>query len=84
LNQSLIWLDEWENQLSEGHIKDEEFLTKNIAESLKITLHSTIDLSLFLFDECGFNYVLSSKFNQDSLEVCTFLKMLFFYTFFII
>lgn len=65
MNQSLIWLDEWENQLSEGHIKDEEFLTKNTAESLRITLHSTIDLSLFLLDECGFNYVHSSKFNQD-------------------
>lgn len=70
LKQSLVWLDDWENHLSEGHITKQQFLTNNTAESLRITLTSTIDLTVYLLEECEFKYILSAKFNQDLLEVC--------------
>jgi len=68
LNQSLHWLEEWEANLEKGLIEEKKFLTKN-CESLRITLKSTIDLVNYLLEECGFSDVLTSKLNQDSLEV---------------
>lgn len=63
------WLDQWELMLDQGLIEEKEFITKNTAESLRITLKSTIDLVMYLLKECDFKYVLTSKLNQDSLEV---------------
>lgn len=63
------WLDQWELMLDQGLIEEKEFLTKNTAESLRRTLKSTIDLVMYLLKECDFKYVLTSKLNQDSLEV---------------
>lgn len=68
----MIWLDEWEKNFEQALIQEKEFLTKNTAESLRITLKSTIDLVTFLLNNCGFNYVLTSKLNQDALEVSYF------------
>lgn len=47
----------------------EDFLTPNTAEGLRVTLRSTIDLCNYLLNDCGFHYVLTSKMNQDALEV---------------
>lgn len=69
MKQSLEWLNEWQTYLFNGEIKEHEFLTTNTAESLRITLKSTLDLVLYLLNECDFKYVLTSKFNQDALEV---------------
>ena len=88
LNESLQWLDQWENMLEQGLIEEKEFLTKNTAESLRLTLKSTIDLVMYLLKECDFKYVLTSKLNQDSLEVSyliiinitlKYIKFCFFY-----
>lgn len=68
----MIWLDEWEKNFEQALIQEKEFLTKNTAESLRITLKSTIDLVTYLLNNCGFNYVLTSKLNQDALEVSYF------------
>lgn len=46
-----------------------DFLTQNTADGLKITLQSTIDAVNYLLNEKNFAYVLTSKFNQDRLEV---------------
>jgi hypothetical protein len=46
----------------------DQFLTKSTAEGFRVTILSTIELSQYLLS-CGFHYVLSNKFNQDSLEV---------------
>jgi len=62
-------LDEWEVNLEKGLIKESEFLTRPTSEGLRITLSSTIHLIDYLLNECGFSYVLTAKFNQDSLEV---------------
>lgn len=50
-------------------ITKEEFLSKSTADGLRVTIQSTIELSRFLLEQCQFKYVLSSKFNQDRLEV---------------
>jgi len=35
-----------------------------------MTISSTIDLSNYLLNQCGFSYILTAKMNQDCLEVC--------------
>jgi len=47
LKQNLLLLDEWEKNLEDGLIQEKEFLTKTTAESLRLTLKSTVDLVLF-------------------------------------
>jgi len=64
-----VWLNDWEQNLRNKLITDDMFLTKQTVEGLKITIKSTIDLVEYLLNECGFAYVLTSKLNQDCLEV---------------
>ena len=68
LENSLIWLNNWETNLVNKLITDDQFLTKNTAEGLRITIKSSIDLINQLHN-CGFDYVLTSKINQDCIEV---------------
>jgi len=74
LYQAVEWLDNWEINLTRGLIGEKDFLTRSTYDGLKITLQSTIDLVNYLLNDCGFAYVLTAKFNQDSLEVRLFLK----------
>lgn len=69
MKYALTWLDEWHANLTKNLIREDEFLTISTAEGLKITIKSTIDLVEYLLNECGFEYVLSAKINQDCLEV---------------
>jgi len=55
-------MDDWKNHLSEGHITKQQFLTNNTAESLRITLTSTIDLTVYLLEKCKFKYVTYVKY----------------------
>lgn len=68
LENTLVWLDSWEDNVLNHTIPEVEFLTKSTAEGLRITIKSVIDLSKHLLEECGFKYVLSSKMNQDRIE----------------
>lgn len=68
LKNGLSWLNDWEINVTKKLIPENKFLTKNTAEGLRITIQSTIDLIGQLHD-CGFDYVLTSKINQDCLEV---------------
>jgi len=52
-----------------GKIKPEDFLTLTTAQELRVTLQSTIDLSRYLLESCGFDYILTGKMCQESLEV---------------
>lgn len=54
-----------------GKIKPEDFLTLTTAQGLRVTLQSTIDLSRYLLESCGFDYILTGKMCQDPLEVYT-------------
>lgn len=65
----MVWLDLWEGHVLDHSIPEDEFLTKSTVEGLRVTIQSVIDLSKYLLEECGFKYVLTSKMNQDSLEV---------------
>ncbi|CAI6343939.1 unnamed protein product [Macrosiphum euphorbiae] len=65
---AINYLNSWENKVIAHHITPEEFLTPQTAQSLRVTLHSTIDLSMYLLEKCGFEYVLTGKMCQDPLE----------------
>ncbi|KAH8025728.1 hypothetical protein HPB51_010969 [Rhipicephalus microplus] len=68
LASSLHWLNTWERELVSGTISREDFLTESTAEGLRVTILSAIQLSKYLLETCGFNYVLTAKFNQDVLK----------------
>jgi len=73
LSEAIVWLDEWESNVSKGLIEEKYSLTRQTYEGLRITIQSTIDLVKYLLYECDFKYVLTAKFNQDGLEVITIL-----------
>ncbi|KAF0734603.1 Transposable element P transposase [Aphis craccivora] len=68
LKEALEWLNYWETNLKKYIIKDDEFLTKQTADGLRITIKSTLDLIYYLLNECIFSYVLTYKMNQNCLE----------------
>jgi len=68
LRNALVWLDNWESNVTKNLISEDKFLTKNTAEGLIVTIQSTIDIINYLHG-CGFDYVLTSKINQDCVEV---------------
>lgn len=55
-------------EVSKNIILPDNFLSKETAEGLRVTLHSTIALIEYLHT-VGFDYVLTSKANQDKIEV---------------
>ncbi|KAE9541220.1 hypothetical protein AGLY_004465 [Aphis glycines] len=61
LEDALVWLNEWENQLTNQCITKEEFLSQSTADELR--------LSRFLLEQYQFKYGLSSKFNQNQLKI---------------
>lgn len=69
LKEALDWINSWESNLNNNDIEKNDFLTSNTADGLKITLKSTLDAVNYLLYEKKFAYVLTSKFNQDCLEV---------------
>lgn len=69
MESTINWLNIWEQNNKDGNISDDEFLTRSTAEGLRVTLQSTMDLSKYLLNDCGYHYVLSNKFNQDQIEV---------------
>lgn len=71
MSEAIVWLDEWESNVSKGLIEEKYFLTRQTYEGLRITIQSTIDIVKYLLYECDFKYVLTAKCNQDNLEVLT-------------
>jgi len=61
LRQAIVWLDEWETNVSQGLIPEKYFLTRQTYEGLRITIQSTIDLVEYLLDKCEFSYVLTAN-----------------------
>lgn len=62
-------LNIWELNVLNKFLTEDEFLTSQTLEGLKITIKSTIKLIDYLHEECNFAYVLTNKTNQDCLEV---------------
>jgi len=69
LREALDWINSWESNLNNNYIGKNDFLTSNTVDGLKITLKSTLDVVNYLLNDKNFAYVLTSKFNQDCLEV---------------
>ncbi|KAJ3640483.1 hypothetical protein Zmor_003777 [Zophobas morio] len=68
IEDSIRWLNDWEDNYKSGKIDSSEFLTKNTAEGLRVTLHSALDLCVYVTEKYSFSYLLTGKINQDSLE----------------
>ncbi|XP_025159897.1 uncharacterized protein LOC112589729 [Harpegnathos saltator] len=69
LGTSLEKLDAWEQHVLDGTIKEENFLTRQTAEGLRVTIKSTLDIIKYLTTNAGFPSVLTGRLNQDSFEV---------------
>lgn len=65
----LEYLNKWEAMLEKKEINSEQFLTRSTACGLRVTIQSTIDLCKELLQTEDFNYILTAKLNQDTLEV---------------
>ena len=48
---------------------EKPFVSDTSLKALRITLTSTIELVEFLLHRCGYDFVLTGKFNQDCIEV---------------
>lgn len=71
IEESLQKLDAWEEQVDNNHLSKDVFLTKQTAEGLRVTLQSSLDIIRYLTENCGCEYVLTGRINQDPLEVCS-------------
>jgi len=69
LEDNLVWINIWEEQVETKKLTKDEYLTQNTADGLRVTIKSTLELTKYLLDKCGFKYVLTCKMNQDRLEV---------------
>ena len=69
LEDSLEWLNAWEERVSNGSLGRNDFLTPQTAEGLRMTLKSTLDLARYLLQDLKMNAVYTGRMNQDSLEV---------------
>lgn len=70
MEDALVWLNAWETDTFKNKIiAQEEFLTRETAHGLRVTLRSTLDLCKYLIDKYNFKYLLTGKVNQDNLEV---------------
>jgi hypothetical protein len=69
LEDNLVYINCWEDQVENKKITNDEYLTQNTADGLRVTIQSTIELSKYLLDKCRFKFVLTNKMNQDRLEV---------------
>ncbi|XP_025160317.1 uncharacterized protein LOC112589795 [Harpegnathos saltator] len=69
LQESLQKLDQWEDLMEEGTITNNEFLTRQTAEGLRVTLQSMIEITSYLTSKFNFQCILSGNINQDALKV---------------
>ncbi|XP_071573631.1 uncharacterized protein [Temnothorax nylanderi] len=59
------YLEEWHNKALEN---DWKFLSPGTYQGFKLTLKSTIEVMMYLTENCGFEYLMTSRLNQDALE----------------
>lgn len=67
LESSLQRINDWRKKLKAGTIDRHHFLSESTAKGLRVTILWTIQLSMYLFKNDGFKYVLTVKLNQDIL-----------------
>lgn len=69
LKKSIEWLNAWESAMMAKEITEDEFLSLETAEALRLSLQSTLDLCSYLIENFNFKYLLTARVNQDNLEV---------------
>lgn len=69
MKESLQFLNNWEDMFHNRKITEDQFLTANTAEGLRVTLQLTLDIIEYLITRYNFTYVLTGQINQDALEV---------------
>ncbi|XP_074096837.1 uncharacterized protein LOC141526015 isoform X2 [Cotesia typhae] len=60
------------NSDADDYNTDEEFnfpITASTLSGFKVTLGTTLELSEFLHNKCNYSYLMTSRLNQDALEV---------------
>lgn len=65
LRGALAYLDRWE--ACTGHTKA-GYLSASTAESLRVTLRDTLELSTYLSEEVQYKYLLTLRLSQDPIE----------------
>jgi len=75
IKEAISFLDSWESEVKNGDIKEENFLTKETAEGLQVTLHAILGIIDYLPNVCGFTFVLTAKLTQDILEASLHLRV---------
>lgn len=66
LEDFLLYLKTWEQDLG---VKRDKRLTASAAYGLRVTLTTALELSTYLINECGYEYLMTRRLNQDALEV---------------
>jgi len=61
LKESLQFLNDWEDMFHNRKITENQFLTANIAEGLRVKLQSRLDIIEYLITRYNFTYVLTEK-----------------------
>ncbi|XP_039314971.1 uncharacterized protein LOC113005139 [Solenopsis invicta] len=69
LQESLNRLDQWENLMEERIITTNEFLTRQTAEGLRVTLRSMIDITLYLTSKFNFSCIVRKHKSRCSRGV---------------
>lgn len=69
LKKSIVWLNARESALMAGEITEDEFLSSETAQALRLSLQSTLDMCSYLIENFNFKYLLTARVNQDNLEV---------------
>ncbi|XP_034242912.1 uncharacterized protein LOC117646214 [Thrips palmi] len=66
LEDFLEYLERWEK---DPNLKRDQRLTASAAYGLRVSLTSALELSTYLHDNLGFEYLMTRRVNQDALEV---------------
>ncbi len=65
------YLTDWHDKASDLDFK---FMSASTYQGFQVTLKTIIEVMIFLTEECGFDYLMTARVNQDMLEVTTFVN----------
>lgn len=63
-------MSEWHEKATEKNYK---FLSHSTYDGFQVTLQTAIDCAQYLTSNCGYKYLMTTRLNQDVLEVRYFL-----------
>lgn len=66
MQDSLSWLNNWQQKVQEEKTSAEKFLTSQTNEGLRVLILSAMDSTKTLLQAYKFDYVLTGRINQDS------------------